>query len=78
MDRPRKTLRQLSAEATNPRDPWACRCGCKKTEVVRTALRGGVRRRERRCLDCGEPMDTLEIPVPPGMRLVVIPETEVA
>lgn len=61
------------------RDPWACRsCGCCHWEVSDSRhVAGGPRRRWRVCRNCGEPMRTLEIPVPEGHTVQIVPESEI-
>ena len=79
-NRPRQSLQQLQAEArgASGADPWACRsCGCRLWSVKDSRLAGaGPRKRERVCENCGEPMTTQELPVPPGHKLAVVPDEE--
>lgn len=75
---PPKSLSQMAAEAAaqSPAgvNPWACtRCGCNDWRVAGTYELNGKRRRQRVCRNCQTPMRTLEIPVPPGHDVVVVP-----
>jgi hypothetical protein len=74
---PAKSLREyraaaIAAEAENG-DPWACRaCGCRDWRVRDSRLTGaGPRKRERVCRNCGEPLTTMELPVPPDHQILV-------
>jgi transcription elongation factor Elf1 len=61
--RKRWTLRQLADKAKGE-DAWSCRvCGCRDWRVSNTYINGGVRKRNRICRNCGEPLATIEIPV---------------
>ena len=76
-DKPRKTLAQMKAEATD--DPWKCpKCGCKDWRVLDSYETGGKRRRVRCCRNCRKVIETFEAPCPPGFRVVVVPEDEKA
>lgn len=80
MNRPLPNDRPTPQEliAGNKGDPWACRsCGCKRWKVVDSRQYGiEPRKRERICGNCGEPLPTQEVPVPPGYKLVVVPEED--
>ena len=77
-DKARKSLEQMSVEAAEVEgiDPWACRlCGCRMWSTKDSRPRGeGPRRRLKICRNCGEPITTYELPVPPGHKLAVLPE----
>lgn len=73
----RQSLSQLAAESIQSEgaDPWACpKCGCCDWRVVNTYLRDGKRRRQRACRHCHTPMITLEVPVPKGSRVEIVPD----
>lgn len=77
-DKPRKSLRQLADEAAEAdgANPWACpRCGCTDWRVVDSRLIGTTRRRQRACRNCHTAIPTLEVPVPKGYTVIVVPET---
>lgn len=86
----RKSLGQLRREAQEQAyresqegsgvDPWACpSCGCKDWRIANSHEYGGPRKRQRICRNCGHELPTLEVPVPAGHTLKVIPiKTEVA
>lgn len=70
-----KTPAEYAAEASGG-DPWACpRCGCKDTRVIDSRFNGVERRRMRVCRHCSTPIPiTLEVPVPDGFRLELVPD----
>jgi transcriptional regulator NrdR family protein len=72
----RPTPQELAAG--QGRNPWACRgCGCVNWEVKDSRQRGAEpRKRDRVCRNCGELLPTMEVPVPPGCTLKVVPEDE--
>lgn len=79
MSKQRLTLAQMAAQSQQSEgvDPWACRsCGCKDWRVRDSRMNGDVRKRERVCRHCGEPMTTYEAPVPPDHIIMVIPESQ--
>lgn len=51
-------------------------CGCKDFRVTNTWLGHDVRKRLRRCRNCGEPVNTLEVAVPEGHKVKVVPKHE--
>ena len=80
-DKPRKSLRQLTAEAAEGDgvDPWAClRCGCKDWRVVGTHERAGKCRRQRACRNCSHSISTYEVPVPPGYDVALVAKSHAA
>lgn len=75
--KPRPTLAELAASAAQAggEDPWACpNCGCRDWRVVNSHERNGLRKRQRVCRHCGQPIRTLEIPVPDGYKIKIEPE----
>lgn len=76
-EKPRKSLQQLANDAVQADglDPWACpRCGCKDWRVVDSRLVGGARKRQRACRHCHTNLPTLEVPVPKGFTVMLVPE----
>lgn len=73
-DRP--TARELAAQS-NGTDPWACpRCGCKDSRVIDSRFDGAQRNRKRVCRHCKQSFPTVEIPCPPGHKLVAVPDDQ--
>lgn len=63
MDRPRKSLAQMAAEAQkeSTEGKLVCpHCGCVDFRVTNTSVVNGFRKRLRRCRHCGYPVNTIE------------------
>lgn len=70
----RPTLADLAAKSREA-NPWACpSCGCCDWRVVNSHAYAGPRKRQRECRNCKAPLRTLELPVPDGFSLQVVPE----
>lgn len=77
-DRYVPTAAQLAAQSRGD-DAFAClQCGCRASEVLYTRQPSGFVKRVRVCLNkaCRMPRDTEEHQVPPGFKVVVVPEDE--
>lgn len=76
--RPKKSLAQMALEANTSEDgklAIVCsQCGCRDSRVTNTWTSGGSRKRLRRCRNCGNPITTLEIPLPDGFDVQVVPK----
>lgn len=75
IDRQHESDSSLPPDA-DPIDVWDCpRCGLNSWRVLDSYVVGGrLRRRRRCCLNCRKVIHTDEVPVPEGMRVVVVPE----
>lgn len=63
MERPRKTLAQMAAEAqqeSNQGKIECPHCGCQDFRTTNTKVVDGFRKRLRRCRHCGYPLNTIE------------------
>jgi hypothetical protein len=61
--KPRRTLQQMQVDAmTNEgNNGWGCpKCGCCDLRVTNTWVSQGVRKRLRKCRNCGTPISTCE------------------
>ena len=73
----RPTAAELQAMSSG-KNPWACpRCGCAGPHrVVNSYEVGGERKRRRFCRNCKQLIRTVEVPVPEGFEVRVVPEDE--
>lgn len=75
--KPKKTLAQMQREAVEGEGGGCRMCGCKMTEVADSRPLGfASAKRQRRCRNCKEPVTTVEVPVPEGFKIKVVPEDE--
>lgn len=69
--KPRKSLSQMAIEAGSG---IVCpQCECRDFRVTNVWTSGGSRKRLRRCRNCGTPITTLELPIPEGYEVRVVP-----
>ena len=68
-----KEIESKPNESKRKVNSFCCpRCGCDRTRVTNTWLSKVGRNRLRRCLGCGEPINTQEVHVPEGMTVIVV------
>lgn len=73
----RLSIAQIIAARNGSGGMWECpTCGCNGWKTVNSHENGGPRKRQKVCLHCGTPVRTLEVPVPDGYTLAIVPEGE--